>query len=75
MYFIVQLAGQLINGIVYAVTWVVQVVFSIFQNFPEFLVNLVSFIVNLIYGVLEIFFGGVTNLLIYLLPLIITSFQ
>jgi hypothetical protein len=72
VYFIVQLAGSLINGIVYAVTWVVQVVFSIFQNFPDFLVNLVSFIANLIFGVLEIFLGGSSNLLIYLLPLIIT---
>lgn len=71
-YFIVELAGSLVNGIVYAVTWVVQIVFSIFQNFPEFLVNLVSFIVNLIFGVLEIFLGGASNLLIYLLPLIFT---
>jgi hypothetical protein len=72
VYFIVQLAGSLVNGIVYAITWVVQIVFSIFQNFPEFLVNLVSFIVNLIIGVLEIVLGGAGNLIIYLLPLIIT---
>lgn len=72
VYFIVQLAGSLVNGIVYAVTWVVQIVFSIFQNFPDFLVNLVSFIVNLIFGVLEIFLGGAGNLIYYLLPLIIT---
>jgi hypothetical protein len=72
VYFIVQLAGSLVNGIVYAVTWVVQVVFSIFQNFPEFVVNLISFIINLITGVLEIFLGGASNLLIYLLPLIFT---
>lgn len=72
VYFIVQLAGSLVNGIVYAVTWIVQVLFSVFQNFPEIVLNLISFIINLIFGILEILLGGATNLLFYLLPLIIT---
>ena len=72
VYFIVQLAGSLVNGIVYAVTWVVQVLSSIFMNFPQVLVNLISFIVNLILGVVEIIIGGSTNLLFYLIPIILT---
>ena len=72
VYFIVQLASSLVNGIVYAVTWIVQVLASIFTNFPEVLVNFISFIVNLILGVVEIILGASSNLLYYLIPLILS---
>lgn len=72
VYFIIQLAGSLVNGIVYAVTWIVQVLVSILMNLPQVLVNLISFIVNLILGIVEIIIDGSTNLLIYLIPLILT---
>ena len=72
VYFIIQLASSLVNGIVYAVTWVVQVLVDIFQNFPEVLLNLISFIVNLIVGVIEIILGASSNLIYYLIPIILT---
>ena len=70
--FIVQLAGSLLPGIVSAVTWVVQVLVSIFLNVPQVLVGLVSFTVNVVLAVVEIVFGLSSNLLIYLIPLILT---
>ncbi len=72
VYFIVQLASSLVNGIVYAVTWVVQVLVSIFTNFPEVLVNFISFIVNVIIGVIDSLLGISGNLIYYLIPLILT---
>jgi hypothetical protein len=72
VYFIIQLAASLVEGIVYTVTWVVQVLANIFLNFPEILVNFISFIVNLVVGVLEIFLGASTDIIFYLLPLILT---
>ena len=70
--YILQLALAAVNGIVYAVTWIIQVLVSIFSNFPEVLVNFISFIVNLILGVVEIILGASSNLLYYLIPLILT---
>jgi hypothetical protein len=72
VYFIIQLASSLVNGIVQAVSWIFQVLVNIFQNFPEVLVNLISFIVNVIVGVIEIILGASGNLIYYLIPLIIT---
>lgn len=72
VYFIIQLASSLVNGIVYAVTWIVQVLLSIFTNFPDVLVNFISFIVNLIIGVIDSLLGISGNLLYYLIPLILT---
>ena len=71
VYFIAQLAGSLVNAIVYAVTWVVQVLVSVFQDFSQAVLNLISFIINLVFAVLEIFLGSAANLIFYLLPLII----